>query len=58
MSEKSSAHPLAGLSLADWHKVVDGKGVLIVDDLPLGIGAASAPNAVIDGSANPVEDAA
>jgi len=58
MNEATFIQQLQQISPAEWQAVAQGKGVLVVDDLRLEIGPASAPNAVIVASTDPGADAA
>lgn len=58
MDEKRFTQQLEALAPADWQAVAEGLGLLIVDDLGLEIGPASAPNAVVVASKHEGSDPA
>lgn len=57
MNERLFIRQLEALSADDWNSVIEGRGVVIVDDLRLDIGPADAPNTVIVGASGKHADA-
>jgi len=58
MNEQLFISLLEQLGEADWQSVIDGKGVLVIDDLYLGIGPVDASNAILCAPDEGTSDAA
>lgn len=57
MNEATFVEQLKRLTPAEWEAVVEGQGVIIVDDLRVEIGPANAPNTVIIAAPGEASDA-